>query len=514
MIRRFALGLACIIAFGISDWVWTQGQQPAEKKPLPPDARKPILPEEIYQTVAPSSVAFLAGRQAIGSGVLVDAERKLILTAYHVVHDNIILNRDIYVMFPEKKDGSIVTDTNYYFGSTANFEKKLKAEYVTGDMHNDLAVLRLSQLPAGVVAVPIAAKSPQPAARVHVIGCSTGSHGGIFGYNQGFVRNNYLWAYGDHFFNTIAHHSPTNHGDSGGPVVNDRGELVGIVSQGTNGTSVGWWVKQQVIDHAVSVTDITEILEQSRSGKRKYQAPGGNSITMTATASLSVDANESRGRATSLRHVDNDFIYIPAVQDDKISVSVKGSGFSDLDLSADTGRGKYFFSKTGATDQEADSHAPKYSGPFRITVSNAHTEKGRTELAERQKKLKAGEVIPAKDFQFTKQNFYNLTVSTAKPISGYIYVNRSIPANTHDEIQVSYDATKGPVRLRLIGLGRTDLDLFVFAPSEKKKENAVHSATNYLDRETIVFTPAETGIYTIRVKNRDDTWNRYCLATN
>ena len=95
----------------------------------------------------------------------------------------------------------------------------------------------------------------------------------------------------------IIHTTPTNPGDSGGPLLNPAGELVGLVSNGTVGMSqqevlfianeVAKAYKNgkelnlqrppgtpQVRDRAVELSDIREMLGTISAINKKYGAPG------------------------------------------------------------------------------------------------------------------------------------------------------------------------------------------------------------------------------------------------
>src|SRR4051794_5329717 len=56
-------------------------------------------------------VPLAGGQYSFGSCWVVDRQQKLVVTNYHVVRDN----NDVRVVFPQWKDGSVVTETQYYW---------------------------------------------------------------------------------------------------------------------------------------------------------------------------------------------------------------------------------------------------------------------------------------------------------------------------------------------------------------------------------------------------------------
>nr|WP_245593783.1 Do family serine endopeptidase [Arenimonas malthae] len=140
-------------------------------------------------------------QQSLGSGVVVDAERGLVLTNHHVI---------------ENADAVSVTLAD---GRT------LEAEFIGSDPDTDVAVIRI---PAeGLVAIPLADSS-----RLRV-GDFVVAVGNPFGLGQ-TVTSGIVSAVGRSglqglgYQNFIQTDASINPGNSGGALVNLRGELVGI----------------------------------------------------------------------------------------------------------------------------------------------------------------------------------------------------------------------------------------------------------------------------------------------
>jgi S1-C subfamily serine protease len=186
--------------------------------------------EVIYQKTAKSTLMFLMNGRPIGTGVLVDVPKRIVATAEHVTAA--YQGGKIEVAFADIVEGEAVTALSHY---TANLKKHaIAAKVLHSDSVTDLSLLQLEHLPANAVAIPLAKKSPLPGSQLHVVGNSDSGDGKVFSYCRGYVRNSAAGRGG-----MMIHHTPTNRGDSGGPIVNSKGELVGLVSNGTSGMGSG-----------------------------------------------------------------------------------------------------------------------------------------------------------------------------------------------------------------------------------------------------------------------------------
>lgn len=145
-----------------------------------------------------------------GSGSLVDVrgEYGLVVTNWHVVRD---ASGAISVLFP---DG---------FSS--------KADVVKVDKDWDLAALSIRK--PNVAPLPMTDVPPQPGQKLFIAGYGSGDFraaaGNCLGYGspeQGFPQE------------LVEVDAEARHGDSGGPILNERGEIAGVLF-GTNGTTHG-----------------------------------------------------------------------------------------------------------------------------------------------------------------------------------------------------------------------------------------------------------------------------------
>jgi S1-C subfamily serine protease len=229
--------------------------------------------ENLYQKAAPGCALVLRPTGGYGTGFLVDAKEGLMVTAYHVVETARGPMDKVQVVFAQTREGRVINDRGHYDRE----EKKLAvtARVVYHSARRDLAILKLERVPAGARELALAQRSPGPGADVHVIGNSTRRHGGLFGYSTGKVRNVFLWDPPAKAIRSrvVAHHAPTNKGDSGGPVLNSRGEVVALISEGTTGVPSPAGCEfhaVQVTDHSIAVEEIKASLQDyhSRAGRR------------------------------------------------------------------------------------------------------------------------------------------------------------------------------------------------------------------------------------------------------
>jgi S1-C subfamily serine protease len=222
--------------------------------------------EEVYRKVAPSTALIMKGG-GLGTGWVIDVENRLLVTARHVVADGRggVVNEVDVTLAQLDKNGNVITDLRHYLTNKATLTVKGKVVYDSA--RRDMALIQLPQLPAGIQALKLATESARPGQNVHVIGNSSFREGGLFAYSYGKVRTTFLFdPPGDAIqAKVVSHQTPTNKGDSGGPVVNDKGEVIGCISQGTTGVTPAKddpFYAVQVTDYSIDAFEIAEGLRQ------------------------------------------------------------------------------------------------------------------------------------------------------------------------------------------------------------------------------------------------------------
>jgi serine protease Do len=203
---------------------------------------------QIYQQTLNSTVWVLTktgGKTSSGTGVLVDSERKLVVSNFHVVGEA----RTAIIFFPDLKNGKPEVSRKHYVDSVGKLA--IRGRVLAVDRKRDLSLIQLDKLPENAKAIPLAAASPGPGEAVSSVG-NPGSSDALWVFTSGTVRAVYKKQFrtgaGDHDFTVVETQSPINTGDSGGPVVNAAGELV-AVSQAISPSA-------RLVSYSVDITEI------------------------------------------------------------------------------------------------------------------------------------------------------------------------------------------------------------------------------------------------------------------
>ena len=222
--------------------------------------------ENVYMKTL-QSTAWIVTSNATGTGVLVDADERLVFTNYHVMEGHTTAS----VYFPTSRGGRAVPERDFYL---RNAELKIKAEVVASDKSRDIAILKLERLPDGIVAISFG-RPCLPGQSIHSVG-NPGASGALWSYAFGKVRQNYYiqtrFGFGKTQMQMLETTSPINPGDSGGPIVNDAGELVGLsqsyhkehrgYAYGVDISEISWFLKK----YRKSETNTVKSEENSDSG--------------------------------------------------------------------------------------------------------------------------------------------------------------------------------------------------------------------------------------------------------
>jgi S1-C subfamily serine protease len=201
---------------------------------------------QIFENSAPA-VVYIYTPMASGTGGLVSNDG-LIFTNSHVVGDA----KKVYVYFMPKNSDKYSRD-EYSIGMVVNNNKIA-----------DLALIKLMDYPVGVKPLSLAdASTIRIGQDVHAIGHP--GKGAQWSYTRGYVGqilNNHEWDYDDGILRkakmVIQSQTPIMGGNSGGPLLNDNGKVIGVNSFGSD---------YQGANFAVSVIDLKLFL------KEKYTIP-------------------------------------------------------------------------------------------------------------------------------------------------------------------------------------------------------------------------------------------------
>jgi S1-C subfamily serine protease len=222
--RKVLIGLVLVWAVAITAVVLTRGDDtpaaPAVAAPKPSASASdaPLSVAAVYQTLRPSVVLIEATGKAddLGTGVIANANGTII-TADHVIA------------------GATGIKITYSDGTSST------ATVASADAKQDVAMLTPAKLPDTLVPAVLGG-GPAVGDDVVAIGnplglTATTTHGVVSGLNRTLSRPKQSDLTG-----LIQFDAAVNPGSSGGPLVNDRGQVVGIVVALANPTSAGTFI--------------------------------------------------------------------------------------------------------------------------------------------------------------------------------------------------------------------------------------------------------------------------------
>jgi S1-C subfamily serine protease len=195
---------------------------------------------------------------AMGSGSLIDAEKRYIITNHHVVDDSDF----VHVQFPAYVKGKMITDKKIYIENVP-IGKAIKATVLHRDKARDLALIQADSIPPGTRAITLAKDSPRQGTTVWNIG-SPGAVEQLFSITEGKVRSvgveeHRIGGGGEGFTlkaKVVTATNPVNPGDSGGPLFNKKGQQVAVTESGHT--------RAQQVNMFVDVTEVRAFLAQKK----------------------------------------------------------------------------------------------------------------------------------------------------------------------------------------------------------------------------------------------------------
>jgi S1-C subfamily serine protease len=199
--------------FDVADIEQIAQEQIASVTPEPPRGPQvyALLQPAVVQITRAGAPTSSGTPRSVGSGFVVD-ESGLILTSNHVVAST-----------------EVVT-VQFFDGSTG------LGRVTDREPERDLALIEVEGLPEGVVAAVLGGVA-RPGDEVFAIGSPFALEGSISrGIVSALGRSFFVEETGQQLTNMIQFDAAVNHGNSGGPLVDDQGRVVGVVTGLANPT--------------------------------------------------------------------------------------------------------------------------------------------------------------------------------------------------------------------------------------------------------------------------------------
>jgi tetratricopeptide (TPR) repeat protein len=252
--RAILLSLMVLVVCSARATAWQADEPATTLKPVVnADATGALSMKEIYRRglrhaafiVAVNSEKNITGQ---ATGWLLDKERKLLITNNHVA----IMPGRLMVFFPQYNNGRPVTERSTYLQTVG-----VRAETLYTDSKLDLAVLKLESVPETATPAVLADESPSPGDVIFSIG-NPGDQA-LWDYTTGTVRQVYRAKLnkpsGLLDAVIIETQSPINHGDSGGPALDDQAKLIGVVT--------AFMSQQQLVSVFIDVSEVKKFTEKA-----------------------------------------------------------------------------------------------------------------------------------------------------------------------------------------------------------------------------------------------------------
>lgn len=198
--------------------------------------------QKIYANFA-RSVVLVVTKDSLGSGAVIGNDGTII-TNWHVVGGN----KAVGVIYKPAADGARVYESD-----------AVKANVVRVDQIADLAIIKVATLPKNISPLSLADPSRlKVGADVHAIGHPMGE---IWSYTKGVVsqiRPGYEWTTAEtsikHRADVVQTQTPISPGNSGGPLLDDTGALVGIAAFGGGGQALNFAIGGSEIKRFLAAT--------------------------------------------------------------------------------------------------------------------------------------------------------------------------------------------------------------------------------------------------------------------
>lgn len=237
--RTVLLIVMILLAFSFQNISYSQVSFELPPKQDTTGVSQELTVDELYDKTI-QSVIWIATNKGEGSGVLIDEELMLVVTNNHVV-EHVKENKPIFMFFPMRDRHGVLIDDRDFYRNEANFQVLFKLGYASSgrviarNPETDLAIIQISGLPDTARQIKHNFSSPTSLHlmrddQFHVLGNPAGldlwrwAPGISPKIDQGMIKFN----------------APVYEGNSGGPVVNGQGMLIGIATLSNKRHTTTW----------------------------------------------------------------------------------------------------------------------------------------------------------------------------------------------------------------------------------------------------------------------------------
>ena len=258
-----------------------------------PLAQAQKTPSEIYREASPAVVLLMSRNPGSstrfkGTGFVI--KRKLILTNAHVVLDD---NNQ-----PLERIVAFLPSDNPNDDNQNNLKHGHKALILFHDTELDLALLITKTLP-DVTPIPFG-NSEKVSIGDSVLAIGHPENGGLWSLTSGRVGSkiqNFRKIQGKHVFQAEA---SINHGNSGGPLLNLNGQMIGVItsmyrtaSDGSAITGINFALQSQVVHQWLNKNEVSVVLNQSPQKISSEVAASSEKPKISENQDMSVSATSS-----------------------------------------------------------------------------------------------------------------------------------------------------------------------------------------------------------------------------
>ena len=210
-----------------------------------------------------------------GSGALVAVNDTygLVVTNWHVVRD---AAAPVWVAFPNG------------FRSAATILKT--------DRDWDLAALAIWR--PNVTPLPLATQPPRPGERLTIAGYGSGSFRAVSGQCTQYVSPG-----GNNPFEMIELSAPARNGDSGGPILNDRGEIAGVLFGSAYGQTTGSYCGRLRFFLSSAADDFQRLPAQPAAIAQQQSTPLVPLAAIASQPASSVSASNNARASASMENI-------------------------------------------------------------------------------------------------------------------------------------------------------------------------------------------------------------------